>query len=295
MRKVQVPGPAGDLAAAAYCIAMAAVLAFASASCAAEGPVTSSLRHLRFSPDGRYVLAQDDTTVTVLSVQPFAVVFQAPAQSATLADFTPDSHQILFASSLTQVSSQQIAVVTSPAHVERWSIADRARIGFTEISLPACGTMELSPDGSCLACDDLVGVFHLYAVASGATVLERKYFGQAVLGYVLGGNHPDDPRYNVQFDGKIGSALIAFSTDGRYLVAVPERSGHEEGDFVVALGRARVEAKVAAAACDLIAVTVGFGDHPLGTGFTVGAGLATCLVGWLRLCGNCSDGHRSGK
>ncbi len=152
--------------------ALFVVLALAIAPGAARGATAPGLRQLRFSPDGRYVLAQDDAGITVLTAQPFAVLFQVPTQDATIADFTPDSHQILFVSSLTQVTPQQIAIVSSPAHVERWSIVDRKRISFTEITLPACGTVSLSPDGSFVACDDLGGAFHLYEVASGATVLK---------------------------------------------------------------------------------------------------------------------------
>src|SRR5258706_9051203 len=103
MGMVRVPGPARDLPAAAYRIAMAVVLAFAPASNAAEGPSTPSLRHLRFSPDGRYIVAQGSSEIIALTVQPLAVLFRAPAQDATVAEFTPDSRQILFVSSLTQV------------------------------------------------------------------------------------------------------------------------------------------------------------------------------------------------
>ncbi len=64
------------------------------------------LRELHFSPDGRYVLAQDDAEITVLAVRPFAVLFRIPAQDATDAQFTPDSREVVF--------------VRSVAHVERW-------------------------------------------------------------------------------------------------------------------------------------------------------------------------------
>src|SRR5207248_2899490 len=96
--------------------AMAVVLAFASASCAAQGPVAPGLRHVRFSPDGRYVLAQDDADITVLTVQPFAVLFRVPAERASLAHFTPDSRQIVFVSSSMHVDSQRIAFSNSAAH-----------------------------------------------------------------------------------------------------------------------------------------------------------------------------------
>jgi hypothetical protein len=58
-----------------------------------------TLRQLRFSPDGRYVLAQDDSRITVLTLQPFAVLFQAPGEKADTAQFTPDSRQVVFITS----------------------------------------------------------------------------------------------------------------------------------------------------------------------------------------------------
>jgi hypothetical protein len=49
------------------------------------------LVHIRFSPDGRYVLAQSHTEVNVLTVHPLAVLFTIPVESATVAEFSPDS------------------------------------------------------------------------------------------------------------------------------------------------------------------------------------------------------------
>ena len=55
-----------------------------------------SFRQFRFSPDGRYVLAQDNFEITTLSVEPFAILFRIPVQSATDAQFTPDSGSLVF-------------------------------------------------------------------------------------------------------------------------------------------------------------------------------------------------------
>ncbi len=56
------------------------------------------VRKLHFSLDGRYVLAQDDSGLTVLTVQPFAVLFRIPSENITYSGFTPDSQQVLFLS-----------------------------------------------------------------------------------------------------------------------------------------------------------------------------------------------------
>ena len=121
------------------------------------------------------------------------------------------------------------AIRSSSARVERWGLADHARAGFKDISLPARGTERLSPDGSFLACDDLSGTFRLFGVSSVATLIENKHFGNAVLTYEFGDSTPKVPRTHATYDGKVGSALIVFSPGGRFLVAVPERAGDVEG------------------------------------------------------------------
>ena len=51
-------------------VAVVVALICSSISVATDTPAAADghLRQLRFSPDGQYVLAQDDKTVTVLSV-----------------------------------------------------------------------------------------------------------------------------------------------------------------------------------------------------------------------------------
>ena len=63
-----------------------------------------AFRELRFSPDGRYVLAQDDTEITVLTVQPFVILFRIPAEDADVAKFTPDSRQLVCVNRVTRPS-----------------------------------------------------------------------------------------------------------------------------------------------------------------------------------------------
>lgn len=174
------------------------------------------LRQLRFSPDGRYVLAQDYSTVTVLTVRPLAAAFQIPAENASVADFTPDSRQITFLSS-------------ASASVERWSVDDHMRVASTSVALPKCGTIKLSPNGLYLACDQIDGTFRLLEVSSGVTLFENKHFGRDVLEYELADEDPTVPKEDVSYDGKLGHALISFSPDGGFLIAVPERAYGVEG------------------------------------------------------------------
>ena len=202
-------------------LAMAAILAFASASVAAGGSGAPSPRHLRFSPDGRHVLAQDDADITMLTVQPFAVLLHVPSEKAGLADFTPDSRQIVFVSLPMLVDSLRSAFSSSAAHVERWSVTDHARVSFIKIPWRACGTQELSPDGRVLACVDFEGTLRLIDVSSAQAMIEKKRFVQLVVLY----DYTSDVPLPNGVIGDPGSARMDFSPDGRFLIADP-RGGH---------------------------------------------------------------------
>ncbi len=176
-----------------------------------------SLSLLHFSPDGRYVLAQDESSVTVLTVQPFEVLFRIPAENALRAQFTADSQQIVLIASATRTTSQRILIVRSPPRVERWSVANQARVESTELRLPPCDTQALSPDGRFLACVDFGGTLHLVDVGSGQTIFQKERFGKKFLVGDL--NTLENPQRE---EGDPGAAAIDFSPGGRYVVAAPE-------------------------------------------------------------------------
>src|SRR6185503_6556866 len=95
----------------------------------------SDIIHLRFSPDGNYLLAQDDAGINVLSREPFAPLFRIDTEFDTYyANFTPDSKEIVFYS--------------DNLRVERWSVAEAQRIDVKEVVLlKGCLQSQLSPDG----------------------------------------------------------------------------------------------------------------------------------------------------
>jgi len=168
-----------------------------------------TLRELRFSPDGRYVLAQDNSNITILTVQPFATLFRIAADKADVAHFTPDSRQIVFVSSGITVDPDKIVFRDSPAHVERWNIADQTRIESAEIPVLVCGTEKLSPDGTVLACLDLENALLLIDIGSGLAILKQKRFIRV---------QADRDRYS------IGSVKIDFSTDGHFVIVRPRNA-----------------------------------------------------------------------
>jgi hypothetical protein len=197
-------------------------LTYAYAATCAHGAATiplpdGSLRQLRFSPDGQYVLAQDQAEVTVLTAKPLAVLFTIPAQNASDAHFTPDSRQVVFVSSEIQPDSRGPAFMGSPASVERWGIAERARIESTAIPALNCGTELLSPDGRVLACNDTQGTLSLIDVASGKAIFEKKKFSKWILNY----DYTQPLPLPTGVMGDPGRAAMDFSPDGRFIIALP--------------------------------------------------------------------------
>jgi hypothetical protein len=165
------------------------------------------LNHVRFSPDGKFLLAQDDGSVYVLSRTPLAVLFQIDAPDALPAQFTPNSSEVV--------------VYDAQFRVQRWSVESRKRGAVYEVSIPGgCLQHMLSPDGWLLAClapgqgDTADFGLRLLDVGAGTTVFEEPHFyaaGQVdlrVLALMRSLAPEDSPLVR-----------MAFSPDGRYFLA----------------------------------------------------------------------------
>jgi hypothetical protein len=157
------------------------------------------------------VLAQDDTRVTILTVKPLAVLFRAPAEKAGLAEFTPDSQDVVF--------------VSSGRYVERWDVVNKTQIDRVEVKLPPCKTEKLSPDGRVVACVDSDGKLTLANLVTGEVVAWKERLGTRSIDYARDTPRVSEPMSTdtqvVTYSGELGSARIAFSPDGRFLIAVP--------------------------------------------------------------------------
>jgi len=127
-------------------------------------PLRSDLKRLRFSPDGRYILAQDDTGIDVLSRQPFALAFRIEADNADPAQFSADSKTLSFSDPL--------------AHVEVWDLASAARRARYELFPEStCIDRLLASDARTFACYTGTAGLFVYDVSSGEEVLSEKLFG----------------------------------------------------------------------------------------------------------------------
>jgi WD40 repeat protein len=128
-----------------------------------DPPLRVDIQHLRFSPDGKHLLAQDDSVIYVLSRDPLEVLFEIDAPEARPAQFSPDSRSVVFHN--------------SDLRVERWDIALQKRTDVHEVFLrKGCLQTALSPDGSTLACFTRQFDLNLIDVASGSVVLEERSY-----------------------------------------------------------------------------------------------------------------------
>ena len=166
-------------------------------------PLRPDINNLRFSPDGKYVLAQDEGGIHVLSRDPFQVLFFIEAPDADKAQFSPDSKSVVF---------------KSPSlRVESWDIASQKRASVHEILLRVgCLQSALSPDGNYLACLDREFALQLVEVATGKGLASKKDFFQI---RSLGGWFLFILELEEAANVNLKLAHLNFSPDGRYFLA----------------------------------------------------------------------------
>ncbi len=104
-----------------------------------DPPLRPSPWRIRFSQDGKYLLAQDDGSITIVDRAAAKVLFQIDAPDAEQAQFSPDSQSVVFHD--------------AQLRVEKWDLATGHRAGVKELVVyDGCTQTLLSPDGSALAC-----------------------------------------------------------------------------------------------------------------------------------------------
>jgi WD40 repeat protein len=165
-------------------------------------PLRGDIENFRFSPDGKYVLAQDDGGIFVLTREPFQMKFRFDAVNAEAAHFSPDSRQIVFA--------------TRDLRVESWDVESQERVSISDVAaIHGCRESDLSPDGKFLAClspDFSLGVFD---VAAAREVFHKDSFiefsGLNSISFYL-------EAVFKMISGE-GIATLRFSPDGHYFAA----------------------------------------------------------------------------
>lgn len=178
-----------------------------------DQPLRPSLSHIRFSPDGRYILAQDEGSITVVDKDSAKALLRIDAPDVEAAQFTPDSANVVF-------SDRKL-------RVEKWSVATGQRTSARELVVfGGCNQTLLTPDGKTLVCAKLnfqgnapVLSLRLIDVDSGNPYYENQKFFEGS-GFT---------RYNyllIVLDASIANNLakMIVSPDGRYLLVMAEQS-----------------------------------------------------------------------
>lgn len=165
-------------------------------------PLRPDITNLRFSPDGKFVLAQDEGGIHVLSHDPFQFLFFIEAPNADTAFFSPDSKSVIFK--------------TPSLRVEAWDVATQKRTSVHEMLLrTGCVQSLLSPDGQYLACLDKELTLALFEVATGNQLAAKKNFldMRTIVFFLYFIALLEESNANLKL------ANLAFSPDGRYFLA----------------------------------------------------------------------------
>jgi len=174
-----------------------------------DPPLRPSPWRIRFSPDGKTVLVQDEGSITVVDRAAEKVLFQIEAPDAELAQFTPDSTGVVFND--------------SNLRVERWNVATGKREWVKELVVyDGCSQTRLSADGKTLACVRVTPLtnpprigLRLIDVESGNQFFEKPGFFEISAFF----------SYSVQFQFAMaafsGGDIVSLleSPDGRFLLA----------------------------------------------------------------------------
>src|SRR5262249_256047 len=134
------------------------------------------IQHIRISPDGKYVLAQDDSNVFLLQREPLKSLGHFPAHDAEPAQFSSDSRSIALL----------FGRVGSSPRVESWDVATQKLVQAHEVYVrDGCLLSRLSPDARTLGCLTLdpntaAGIvkfdLDLYDVAANSSFFHKKGF-----------------------------------------------------------------------------------------------------------------------
>jgi WD40 repeat protein len=174
-----------------------------------NNPLRGDIEHFRFSPDGNYLLAQDEGGIYVLTRDPLKFLFRIDAVDAQPAQFSPDAKQVVFFS--------------SRLRVETWDIEREEQVNVADVpALHGCRETALSPDARYFACFDGAFGLSLFDVTSGEILVQipqfytLEYSFDAFAGYVR--------LLYLLTHAEVG--VLRFSPDGHYFAA-SSHSGQE--------------------------------------------------------------------
>ncbi|HKP68247.1 MAG TPA: M48 family metalloprotease [Pyrinomonadaceae bacterium] len=160
-----------------------------------------TIEQFRFSPDGKYILAQDASGINILSRDPFKLVFRINVKDAKFASFTPDSARFVFQ--------------TYGLRVQMWDIASERPVLTREVYVrDDCLQTTLSPDGKMLVCYSIQGNLDLIDIDTNEKIFTKKEF------YIPTGRELLAWRFDFVENEirELTAMAFEFSPDGRYFI-----------------------------------------------------------------------------
>jgi WD40 repeat protein len=128
-----------------------------------DPPLRGDINYLRFSPDGRYIISQDDSSIDIVTREPLAHFLHIDAPEARPAQFTPDSKSVVF--------------YNQDLRVEEWDVESKKLKSAKELyAREGCIQTAIAPDGRTLACLDGKFALSLYDVEKGEPFFTKKEF-----------------------------------------------------------------------------------------------------------------------
>jgi WD40 repeat protein len=192
--------------------------------------------NIEFSGDGKYLLAQDASSVFVMTREPLANVFRIDAIDSHMAQFSPDSSAVVF--------------YDKELRVEKWDIPTQQRTALHALTVPDCYQTSLSPSGEYMACVQLSRDYEfslqVIEVNTNQTVYTRArlytpYWSEMFSIYL-----------SRVFDVPGHTFELRFSPDSRYLLA-----GHQTAALAYDL-QSRAEVHLSSRIRDLMKFTFAF-------------------------------------
>jgi len=160
------------------------------ASSLLDPPMRPALDWIRFSPDGKSILAQDGSKVHILSRAPLKVLFSIEAEGADRAQFSPDSQHVTFD--------------YPDMRVESWDIGSQKRDSIHDlIDYRGCIESSLAPDGKTFTCMKAEGQGVGLSLLDVET--EKPFF--------------ENKKFN-EYPGWGNSAQIVYTPDGKTMLAL---------------------------------------------------------------------------